>query len=388
LFSEYVPFHDTHDLILLDLPDSITSVEHILTALENGTIEPETDTSDDPSWAEAMKSSEREYWIAGGREELKSLADLKVFALVPRSEVPSGQKPLKGKLVCKKKRDDTGTITRYKVRYVAKGFAQKYGIDYDKTTAPTACLESLRLILHIAASLNWDIHQFDIKTAFLHGVLPENETMFLEQPPGFEAEGREDWVMRLYKSIYGMKQASRVWNQTFNKAAEGWGFIRLPCEWCVYYRQTPTGTTIFVLHVDDIISASSSVEETNRFREELKSQWEISDLGHVKHALGIAVSRDLSSCHIHLSQTALIDRVVEQFGQKDAHPADTPMIQGFRVERPDKTTHSSDKSIPYQELVGSLMYIANATRPDISFAVSRLASVMDCYTTDHWKAAV
>jgi len=344
--------------------------------------------SDDPSWAEAIASPECEYWIAGGREELKSLEDLKVFALVPCSEVPPNQRPLKGKLVCKRKRDDEGNITRYKVRYVAKGFAQKFGVDYEKTTAPTARLESLRLILHLAATLNWDLHQFDIKTAFLHGILPEDETMYLEQPPGFEAEGKENWVMKLFKSIYGMKQASRVWNQTFNKVVENWGFKRLPCEWCVYHRRTSTGTTIFVIHVDDIISASSSPSETKRFRKELKSVWEISDLGPVKYALGIAITRDPSSRSILLSQTALIDRIAEQFGQKDAHPADTPMVQGLCLERPDKSSHQLDKSIPYQELVGSLMYVANATRPDIAFAVGRLASIMDCYTMEHWKAAI
>ena len=95
-----------------------------------------------------MASGEREYWIAGGRDEIKSLQDLQVFVLVPRSEVPRGQRPLKGKLVCKRKRDETGKIVRYKVRYMAKGFAQRYGIDYDKTTAPTVRLESFRTILH------------------------------------------------------------------------------------------------------------------------------------------------------------------------------------------------------------------------------------------------
>lgn len=388
LFSEFIPFHNTHDLIYLEFSDPFPTIDSVLTALNSGTVTPVPETSDDPSWAEAMASPDREYWIAGARDELKSLADLKVFALVPRSEVPQGQGPLKGKLVCKRKRDDNGNITRYKVRYVAKGFAQRYGVDYDKTSTPTARLKSLRLILHIAASLNWDIHQFDIKTAFLHGVLPDDETMFLEQPPGFKTKNKEDWVMKLFKSIYGMKQASRVWNQTFNKAVENWNFIHLPCEWCVYYRQSSTGATIFVLHVDDIISASSSVYETNRFREELKGQWEISDLGPVKHALGIAISCDLPSHTIHLSQTALIDCIIEQFGQRDAHPSDTPMVQGLHIERPDKLTHQSDKSIPYQELVGSLMYIANATRPDIVFAVGHLTSVMDCYTADHWKVAV
>ena len=92
----------------------------------DGTLEPTLDADDEPTWAQAMGSDEREYWIAGGRDELKSLEDLKVFVLVPRSEVPTGQRPLKGKLVCKRKCDESGNIVHYKVRYVAKGFAQRY----------------------------------------------------------------------------------------------------------------------------------------------------------------------------------------------------------------------------------------------------------------------
>ena len=117
---------------------------------------------------------------------------IKVFVLVPRTEVPKGQQPLKGKLVCKRKRDDTGKVVRYKVRYVAKGFTQHYGIDYDKTTTPTIHLKSFRAILHLAATLDWDLKQFDIKTAFLHGILPEDKSMYMEQPPGFESPGKED----------------------------------------------------------------------------------------------------------------------------------------------------------------------------------------------------
>src|ERR1700677_1451150 len=103
--------------------------------------------------------------------------------------MPHSQWPLKGKLVCKRKHDDTGRVVQYKVRYIAKGFAQPYRVDYDKTTAPTVCLESFHALLHLGASLDWDLKQFDIKTAFLHGVLPEDETMFMEQPPGFAALG-------------------------------------------------------------------------------------------------------------------------------------------------------------------------------------------------------
>ena len=124
--TEFAPVRDTHYLIplSLDFPDKSYSVTDALSAISNGDTETVLDNDDDPLWATAMSSPEREYWIAGARDELKSLEDLNVFVLVPRSDVPRGQRPLKGKLVCKCKRDDTGSITRYKVRYVAKGFAQ------------------------------------------------------------------------------------------------------------------------------------------------------------------------------------------------------------------------------------------------------------------------
>ncbi len=247
---------------------------------------------DEPSWAQALASPKREFWIAGGQEELKSLEDLKVFILVPLSEVPCGHHPLKGKLVCKQKCDDTGKVVRYKVRYVAKGFAQCWGIDYDKTTMPTVFLESFHSILHIAANLDWDVQQFDIKMAFLHSILPEDETMFMKQPKGFEAPGKEDWVMHLMKSIYCMKQASQIWNQTFHNAVTQWGFECLECEWCVYRCQSASGITIFVLHVNDILSASSNPDDNSWFHDKLKAQWDISDLGPTKFALGIAILHD------------------------------------------------------------------------------------------------
>ena len=96
-------------------------------------------------------------------------------------------------------------MIRYKVQYVAKGFAQYEGIDYDKATIPTTWLESFQAITHLTATLNWDLHQFYIKTAFLHGVLPPKETAYMEQPPRFEVPGKEDWIMQLLKSIYSMK---------------------------------------------------------------------------------------------------------------------------------------------------------------------------------------
>jgi hypothetical protein len=245
--------------------------------------------------------------------------------------MPKGKRLLKGRLVCKRKRDETGKITRYKVRYVAKGFAQRPGLDYDKMMAPTARLESLRAIAHIAALRNWELHQFNIKTAFLNGILPEDEQAFMEQPQGFEVPGKEDWVYHLLKSIYGMKQASRVWNTTFNGEIVSWGFLWLPCEWCVYYHSSPSGTVIFSVHVDDIFAAASSKQELESFKALLQSKWEISDLGPAKFALGIAITRDRPSHSIFLSQTAYIDHLLLRFDVGDSQSADTPMVAGLHL---------------------------------------------------------
>ena len=193
--AEFIPYCDTHYLLPLDIPASnFNSVPKVLIAAADSSLEPDLDADDNPLWSEALASPKWEYWIAGMQDKICSLRDLKVFVLVPHSDVPTGQHPLRGKLVCKRKHDDAGNVICYKVHYVAKGFAQCFGIDYDKMTAPTSRLESLRAISHLATSLDWDLCQFDIKTAFLHSVLPLDETMFMEQPPSFAAPDKHDWV--------------------------------------------------------------------------------------------------------------------------------------------------------------------------------------------------
>ena len=334
------------------------------------------------------------HWIAGRCKELKSLKDLKVFVLIPQTKVPHGQQPLKGKLVCKCKHDNTGKVVCYKVHYVPKGFTQHYGVDYNKTTAPTVQLESVWGKLHLAATLNWDLKQFDITTAFLHGILPEDETMYMEQPPGFTSSGKEEWVMWLMKSIYRMKQTSWIWNQTFHNAVMQWGFECLDCEWCIYHHNSPTGTIIFAVHINDIIAAGSSPKETEQFHDLLKSKWEITELGEPRHTLGIAISCNHENHTISLSQSAKIDQLVNEYSQKDTHSIDTLMVPGIHLRQPDKSTPIPtdvvewSKRTLYHSLVGSLMYIAVVTQPDISYTMGHLSLSLDCYRTKHWSTTI
>ena len=152
--------------------------------------------------------------------------------------------------------------------------------------------------------------------------------------------------------------------------------------------------TIFALHVDDILSASSSVAETNRFKAELQSCWEISNLGPTKFALGISITCCLECHTISINQSTFIDCILTKFNQTTAHPCDTPTATGLVLQHPDKSI-PTDPSImewmqhtPYCELMGSLNYLAVATCPDIAFAVSHLTSFLDCYHTEHWTVAI
>lgn len=375
-----------------------TDVDHdqILAAISQiGDIEPlPLSTEEEPrTWKEAQDGPDAKKWEEAYREEMKSLKEMKVYQLVPRTSVPTGQKVRKGRPIFKMKRDENGKVVRYKVRLVFKGYEQIYGKDFNKTTSPTARMESWRILLHIAAAEGWDATQIDVKTAFLYGVLPDDEVQYMEQPEGFEEPGKEDWVCELRRGLYGMKQVGQIWNQTLNERMIAWGFTRLACESCIYYRKSTTRTVIAAIHVDDFLSIASSKAENERFKTQLREAWTISDLGTPRYIVGVSVDWDRTTQTVALSQTAFIDRVVQQFGQSDAHPLSLPMEPGSKLRRPDRESQSQEEKddiskLPYRSLVGCLLYIAIASRPDIAFAVQQLSQFLDNYNRSHWNASI
>ena len=135
-------------------------------------------------------------------------------------------------------------------------------------------MESICLLLNIAAAKDWNIQQIDVKTMFLCSLLPADEAQYLEQPEPFVEPGKEDWVWCLQRGLYGMKQSGHIWNKTMHKAMLGWGFARLHADLCVYYRVTLLGTVLSTVHVDDFLIVSSSPEVSCSFKEELRSLWD------------------------------------------------------------------------------------------------------------------
>ena len=165
--------------------------------------------------------------------------------------MPEGFRPIGCKWIYKRKKEADGKVETFKARLVAKGYTQKEEVDYKETFSPVAMLKSIRILLSIAAALDYEIWQMDIKTAFLNGDLEEE--IYMTQPEGFTDPGQEQKVCKLRKSIYGLKQASRSWNLKFDETIKTYGFHQCVDEACVYKLSKDHIVVFLVLYVDEIL---------------------------------------------------------------------------------------------------------------------------------------
>ncbi|RVW84555.1 Retrovirus-related Pol polyprotein from transposon TNT 1-94 [Vitis vinifera] len=327
---------------------------------------------DDPiSVSQVKQSSNSEKWIEAMKDEMKSMKDNGVWDLI---ELPKGVKPIGCKWIFKTKRDSKGNIVRYKARLVAKGFTQKEGIDYKETFSPVSSKDSFRIIMALVAHYDLELHQMDVKTAFLNGNI--DETIYMVQPENFESKDSKQLVCRLKRSIYGLKQASRQWYRKFDQVITSFGFKENTVDQCIYLKFSGSKFIILVLYVDDILLASSDVgllHETKRF---LSSKFDMKDLGNASFVLGIQIHRDRSRGILGLSQKAYIDKVLSRFGMSNCAPGDTPVAKGDKFslhQCPKNELEKKDmERFPYASAVGSLMYAQVCTRPDIAYIVGML----------------
>ncbi|MCQ7056692.1 hypothetical protein M9Y08_18120, partial [Clostridioides difficile] len=279
-------------------------------------------------------------------------------------------------------------VETFKAWLVAKGFTQKEGIDYEETFSPVAMLKSIRILLAIAAHMDYEIWQMDVKTAFLNGSLEEN--IYMKQPEGFIAKGQEHLVCKLKKSIYGLKQASRSWNIRFDEVIQSYGFNQNPDEQCVYRKADGNVVVFLVLYVDDILLIGNSVKMLSDVRVWLSKQFDMKDLGEAGHILGIKIIRDRKKRMLTLSQASYIDSILARFSMQNSKKGLLPFRHGVHLskEASPKTPEETEamKAVPYASAVGSLMYAMLCTRPDICFAVGMVSRYQSNPGKAHWEA--
>ncbi|RVW35834.1 Retrovirus-related Pol polyprotein from transposon TNT 1-94 [Vitis vinifera] len=341
---------------------------------------------DPVSFSQAMESDDSSKWMEAMNEELKSMAHNGVWDLI---ELPNNCKPVGCKWVFKTKRDAKGNIERFKAKLVAKGFTQKEGIDYKDTFSPVSKKDSLRIIMALVAHFDLELHQMDVKTAFLNGNLDED--IYMEQPEGFAKKGNEHLVCKLKKSIYGLKQASRQWYIKFNNTITSFGFKENIVDQCIYLKVSGSKFIFLILYVDDILLASSDLGLLRETKEYLSKNFHMVDMGEANYVIGIEIFRDRSRGVLGLSQKGYIDQVLERFNMQSCSSGIAPILKGDKLSKMQCPRNNIEreqmKKISYASAVGSLMYAQTCTRPDISFAVGMLGRYQSDPGFEHWKAA-
>ncbi|RVW46696.1 Retrovirus-related Pol polyprotein from transposon RE1 [Vitis vinifera] len=318
-------------------------------------------------------------WKAVMNEEMKSLQKNETWELV---ECPPGKKPVGCRWIYTAKYKADGSIERFKARLVAKGYTQTYGIDYTETFAPVTKINTIRVLLSLAANLDWPLQQFDVKNAFLHGEL--SKEVYMDLPPGcMVLEKQCQKVCKLKKSLYGLKQSPRAWFGRFTKLMRAFGYRQSNSDHTLFLKKQHGKITTLIVYVDDMVVTGNDPEERKALQNYLSKEFEMKDLGPLKYFLRIEVSR--SSEGIFLSQRKYALDLLQETGMSGCQPVNTPIEEGLKLcVEPNQVSTNKGR---YQRLVGRLMYLAH-TRPDLAYALSVVSHYMHNPGEQHMNAVM
>jgi Reverse transcriptase (RNA-dependent DNA polymerase) len=313
-------------------------------------------------YTEAMACPDATDWDAACEDELRTFQQMGVYEVVPQ---PKDRKVVGSKWVFCVKHGLDSNVQKYKACMMAQGFTQVEGLDYNKTFALVAKFASFHILLTLAAQLNLEVHQMDVKAAYLNGKLKEE--IFMEAPAGFDVLDR--MVLRLIKVVYGTKQGSHMWYEDICHMLGEMGYTCTTANHTVFVCSHDDQFSIIVLYVDDITLASTSLAAINGDKESLKAKYQMTDLGELSWILGMHVTRDRDSGWIALSQQKYLEGLLDQFGFTNARPIPTPVLANQHLAK----LPSPEVDIKYyQHTVGALMYPSLCTRLDISYAITAL----------------
>jgi hypothetical protein len=193
------------------------------------------------------------------------------------ANLPSGNRAITLKWVFKLKRDEAGAIVKHKAHFVARGFMQWEGIDFDDTFTPVTRMESMRLLFALTAQERWCVHHIDVKSSFLNDDLKEE--VYVHQPPEFAIPGKEGKVLRLCKALYGLRQAPRAWNAKLDSTLKGMDFGQSPHEAAIYRRGNGGNTLLVGVYIDNLVITGTKNAEVSALKEEMNATFQMSDLG-------------------------------------------------------------------------------------------------------------
>ncbi|CAI5998268.1 unnamed protein product [Closterium sp. NIES-64] len=319
------------------------------------------------SYAEAIEGPYSSQWQAAMDAEMASWKSTGTYVDdVP----PPGANIVSGMWIFRVKRPP-GSPPVFKARYVARGFSQRQGVDCFQTFSPTPKMTTLRVLLHVAAHRDYELHSLDFSTAFLQGSL--HEEIWLRRPPGFTGSFPPGTQWSLRRPVYGLRQAPREWHDTLRTTLAALGFAPSTADPSLFLRTDTSLPPFYILvYVDDMVFATADTSGLAYVKSELQKRHTCTDLGELRIYLGLQITRDRARRTITLTQSHMVQQVLQRFGFTYSSPQATPL-----PTRHSLSALPSDESVessgPYAELVGCLMYLMTCTRPDLAYPLSILA---------------
>ena len=332
------------------------------------------------TYHEAMQSEESNDWGVAMKNEYQALCENETFDLVQKPN----KKVVGGRWVYSKKRNENG-VEIFKARYVAKGFSQVPNIDYSETFSPTAKLTSIRVVLQIAVNDNMCLSQMDVKTAYLNA--PLDHTIYVKQPQGFQKldEDGNELVWKLNKSLYGLKQSGRMWNNCLHDFLTENDFTQLIPDNCIYVRVQNNLKVIIVVWVDDLVIAASCPQAAASIKDQLSLRFSMKDFGALTNFLGIQFELSESCTKMHQSEYA--QKILDRFQMCEANAKSIPCdLSTCNIDFDDNSPYLDDPTL-YREIVGSLIYLMTCSRPDLCYVVTILSQYMSKPKVGHLKLA-
>lgn len=341
----------------------------------------QANSADPTSYNQALKRPDAHLWIESIQREIDALERMGVWTEVV---LPAGERALGTTWAFRRKTNQDGELIKYKSRLCAQGYAQREGIDYHDTYSPTGRLSTLRTILSIGATEDFDVEHMDAVGAFLNGV--PKEVLYIKIPQGYKPKsGLPNTVLKLNKSLYGLKQSPLCWYIQLLEFFSSINFIPSTADPCFFVSSDPEWKCGAYVHVDDLCVVGQDV---SRFKVLIKARFEMEDLGPCAYFLGMRVTRDRSLRTITITQEKYIRNMLLEYGMEDCHTVTTPMIPNTHLipATDAKIAEFSATNEDYRRAVGLLNYLVQCTRPDLALVCSQLSQFLDKPGTQHWAA--
>lgn len=333
------------------------------------------------TYREALRLPDAAEWQEATDKEMQQFDNLKAMIPINAEDIPKGKNIVESKIVFKLKLNADGSIDKYKARLVAKGFTQVYGLDFTENFSPTPMVGGVRFVIIFILHHKLKRAQGDVSGAFLNSKLKEE--IYIKLPEGLKFKGSS--LVRLIKSLYGLKQAARDWYELSDYIIRMFDpeLKRSRTEPCIYYKIEKGCTFIISVHVDDYIIGYENDEYFAAFIKHFSETIKITVKNEIDFMLQMKL--DWTENTVSLSQNRQIQTLVNKFNVAESKKTfNTPMEAKLKLEKGDV---NNLPDVPYRELVCSLLFIGRYTRPDVLFAVTILCRFLTCYTETHWKAA-